>query len=392
MPLDERPIIFHKGVYKKTATTSEAVFMITGMTIGAGILGLPYAIAQVGLKIGLVSIVILGIIMLLLNLMIGEVASRTKESFQLPGLAGKYVGPWAKYLLSTTIVFSAFGALLAYIVGEGDALSNLFGGNKFVWSILFWSIGSVIIWRGLETAKVTQKILSVVVIGIIVGLSLYFFPHIQKEYIAYSDFGKLFFPYGVILFALHASPAVIEAHSLLPQKTRQFKRALIIGTIIPIIVYILFSAAVVGISGLSTHEIATTGLGELFGKKILIFGNLFAVLAMGTGFVGLGIALKQTFTWDDNIKPFYANLLVIFIPLLFFLLGVRNFIFILNIVGGIFIGLESIIMVLVYWQAKRRGVLKPSSFNLHHMWLFIIPVSLVFIIMTWYSVVNLFIN
>lgn len=387
--MKDRPIIFHKGIYKKTATTAEAVFMITGLTIGAGILGLPYAIAQVGLKIGIVSIVIIGVVVLLLNLMIGEIASRTNEPLQLPGLARKYVGPWAEYLLSVIIIFSTYGVLLAYLVGEGKSLSSLFGGSEFWWGVGFWLIMSVVVWRGLSVAKVVQKILSLVVLILLIGISLYLLPHAQLERVAYDDFSKIFLPYGVILFALYGAPAIAEAHALLPGKPAQFRRALIIGTLIPIVIAIIFVTAVVGVDGKNTMEVATIGLGRTFGPMLLIVGNLVAILAMGTGFVGIGLALKQTFIWDDKIKPFFANILVISVPLFLYILGIRNFISILNIVGGIFIGIQTLIMVLVYWQAKRGKVLRPSSYNLHHTWLFIIPVLLIFILVTWYNIIHL---
>jgi amino acid permease len=362
------------------------------MTIGAGILGLPYAVAQVGVKIGVLYIIILGVVMLFLNLMIGEIAARTKEPLQLPGLAGKYVGGWAKHVLSATVVLSAFGALLAYIIGEGESLATMFGGSSFTWSICFWFIASLVVWNGLESARITQKILSILVIGIIVGLSLYLAPHITYSNVDYVNFGRIFFPYGVVLFALHGSPAIVEAHALLPGRPDQFRRALVIGTIIPIIIYILFVVAVVGASGLQTTQIATVGLGNIFGRGVLFFGNLFAVLAMGTSFVGLGIALKETLVWDSGIKNNWANLLVLFLPILFFIFGLRSFISILNIVGGIFIGIESLLMVLMYWRAKHQKVLQPSSYNLHHVWLFVVPVIFVFSIMTWYNLFKFFIN
>ena len=125
MQQKQLPIVLHQGVYKKTATTSEAVFIITGMTIGAGILGLPYVIARSGLAVGLVLVVLWGLVMLLLNLMLGEIAVRTEGNFQLPGFAGKYLGQWAKNLMSVIIVFSGFGALLAYIIGEGQTLAEI---------------------------------------------------------------------------------------------------------------------------------------------------------------------------------------------------------------------------------------------------------------------------
>jgi tyrosine-specific transport protein len=381
----KQSLIFHKGVYRKTATTLEAVFLITGITIGAGILGLPYAVAQAGLGIGVVSIIVVGVVLLLLNLMIGEIASRTKEPLQLPGLAKKYVGAWAGYVLSTIVIFSTYGILLAYMVGQGQSLQSLFGGNEFWWGIGFWVVMSVVVWRGLSMAKEVQKILSVIVLLLLLGICSYLLPHVQFVQVAYNDFSKVFLPYGVILFALYGVPAIAEAHALLPDRPLQFRRALVIGTLIPIFVALLFVIAVVGVEGKNTLEVATLGLGRKFGPILLLLGNLVAVFAMGTGFVGIGIALKQTFVWDDKIKPTLATILVISVPLILYGFGLRNFVSILDVVGGVFLGIQTIIMVLVYWQAKQKGVLRPSPYNLHHVWLFIIPVLVVFILMTWYK-------
>ncbi len=381
----DQKIILHQGVYKPAASVADAVFMITGMTIGAGVLGVPYVVAQVGLKIGIVYILALGLVMLFLNLILGEIAVRTNESLQIPGLAGKYLGKWAKYLLNVVIIFASYGALLAYIIGEGQSLSALFGGNPVVWSVLFWSIGSVIVWRGLQTIKTVEKVLSTIVISIICGLSFYLLKDFQISNWVYSDVSKIFLPYGVILFALNGTAAVVEAHALLPRSQRHFRKALIIGSLIPVAVYTLFALAVVGTSGLGTAEIATIGLGAKFGNAVLILGNIFAVLAMAGGFIGSGIALKQNFVWDNKINKILAEFLVISVPLLLFLAGLRQFISILSVAGGVFIGIEAIILIIVCWQARRKGDIDATRYGLHYFWLFAVPVFLIF---TWITITN----
>ncbi len=361
--LEEKKIILHQGVYKPSASVADAVFMITGMTIGAGVLGVPYVVAQVGLKIGLVYIVGLGLVMLFLNLMIGEIAVRTNESLQIPGLVGKYLGKWVKLFLNIIIVFASYGALLAYIIGEGQSLSALFGGNPVVWSVVFWSIASVVVWLGLQIIKVAEKVLSIIVIGIICGLSFYLLKDFQISNWVYTDLSKIFLPYGVILFALNGTPAIIEAHALLPRSQRHFRKALIIGSLIPVAVYILFALAVAGATGLQTSEIATIGLGAKFGNGVLILGNIFAVLAMAGGFIGSGIALKQTFVWDSKLNKILAEFLVISVPLLLFIAGLRQFISILSIAGGVFIGIEAVALIIVCWQARRKGDLDASRYT-----------------------------
>lgn len=389
MIINEPVVTLHQGVYKKTVSITNAVFMITGMTIGAGVLGIPYVVAQVGLLVGLAYILFLGIVMLCLNLMIGEIAVRTKDSYQLPGLAGKYLGGWAKVLMSITIIFSGIGTLLAYLVGEGESLSGIFGGDPAWWTIIFWTVGSVLVWRGLQTVKVVEKVLSILVIGIILGLSLAFLPHVQVVNFGYTNWSKFFLPFGVILFALHAAPSIAEAHALLPDSQRHFRKALIVGTLIPIFVYIIFALAVVGVMGKETTEIATLGLGVKFGSWVRILANVFAVFAMGTGFMGLGIALKQTLVWDWKVSSFLATFLVILAPLTLFMAGFRSFVNILGVVGGLFLGVEAILMALMYWKAKKTGDLPVDRYKLPVAGLLTFLVLVVFTAATVVSIIKL---
>jgi hypothetical protein len=204
--------------------------------------------------------------------------------------------------------------------------------------------------------------------------------------LVYTDLSKIFLPYGVILFALNGTPAIIEAHALLPRSQRHFRKALIIGSLIPVAVYMLFALAVAGASGLGTAEIATIGLGAKFGNGVLVLGNIFAVLAMAGGFIGSGIALKQNFVWDNKINKIIAEFLVISVPFLLFLAGLRQFISILSVAGGVFIGIEAMVLIIVCWQARRKGDIDASRYGTHHFWLFAVPVFLIF---TWVTITSL---
>ena len=386
----EKSIILHQGVYKPQASVAEAVFMITGMTIGAGILGIPYVIVKVGLWVGLLYILVLGIVMLYLNLMTGEVAVRTKQSLQLPGLAGHYLGPWAKNFLSVVMIFGGTGALLAYTVGEGQILSAMFGGEPLMWGTIFWALASIVVWRGLQALKNVDRILSFIVIAIIVGLSFWLLPHYNASMVSVFNPLQIFLPYGVILFALNATPAIAEAHALLPGSQRHFKRALIWGTLIPIFVYILFAFAVAGSMGAGTTELATIGLGQKFGPAVFWFANLFAVLSMATGYIGLGIAIKQNLVWDNKVNPFLATLIVILIPICLFFVGIDSFVAILDVVGAVLVGSSSSIMALTYWRARRVGDLLASRYGLHYSPVAVALIMVVFTIFTVLSIMKVF--
>ena len=375
----EKKVFLHKGIFKPEATLGEAVFMITGMTIGAGILAIPYAVAQVGLIPGIAYIAALGLIVLFLNLMIGEIVARSHQQLQLAGLAGKYLGSWVKYLLTLIFIFSATGTLLVYIIGEGETLAAVFGGSSLGWSVIFWSIGSFIIWGGLKRIKQIDKLFGFIIMSIIVGLSLYILPKFDTTQLTYFDGTQILFPLGVILFALHASPAIAEAHALLPNRERDFKKAVMIGTLIPIVLYILFTLAVVGYTGAETTEIATIGLGLALGPFIGVIANIFAILAMSTGFIGLGTALRETFSWDLKLPDKVAVFLVISIPFALFILGIRSFILVLDAIGTIAIAGEAIIMTFVYLKARHGQDALPEHYvKPAHPYLISFPVLIFF--------------
>jgi amino acid permease len=385
----EKKLILHQGIYKEKISVSSAVFMITGMTIGAGIFGIPYVVSRVGLALGIGYIILLGLLMLLLNLLIGEIVVRTRDSFQLPGLAGKYLGNWAKVAMSIMVVLGGLGALLAYLIGEGESLANLFGGTPEWWAVIFWTVGSFSIWRGLQTVKVLEKFFSVVVLSIVIGLSLGIMPQAKWENFYYYDLANLFLPFGVILFALQASPAIAEAHALLPDDQKKFKKALIIGTLIPVVVYILFAVATVSVLGLNTTPIVSVALGEKFGWWVKILINMFAVFAMGSGFLGLGLAMKQTLIWDWKVSPFSAILFTIVTPLTLYMLGWHDFLKVIGLIGGVLLGLEALILVFVYLRAQHYGDLPAVSYGLRHKWWVAIALFLLFTTVIIASIINL---
>jgi hypothetical protein len=61
-------------------------------------------------------------------------------------------------------------------------------------------------------------------------------------------------------------------------------------------------------------------------------------------------------------------------------------------VGGLFIGIEAIFMVLVFWKARRHGEVDAHRYGSRHFWLFVLPVFTIFTFVTVFSIVSLLIN
>jgi len=338
----------------------EAIATLIGTVIGAGILGIPFVVAQAGFFTGLVNILVIGVLILILKLYLGEVVLRTKGNHQLTGYAEKYLGKWGKRIMAFVMLFGIYGALLAYLVGEGEALSAIFGGSSFMFSILFFIFVSVLIYIGLRLIKKSELVLTGVILFIVLLISFFSLKYVDLSNVTGFNLGKIFLPYGVVLFAFLGTAAIPEMKEILGKERKKLKKCIITGSLLIISVYLLFTFFVVAVTGVGTSEIATVGLGEIMGKRMLLFGNLFAVFAMATSFLTLGLALKEMYNYDYGLSKKTSWGLTCFVPLVLFLLGFNSFIKIIGYAGSIAGGLDGILIVLMAWKAVKMGDRKPE--------------------------------
>jgi amino acid permease len=145
------------------------------------------------------------------------------------------------------------------------------------------------------------------------------------------------------------------------KKTRKyFKKVIILGSLIPLILYVVFALGIVGVFGGKVSEVATTGLGLEFGSIVVILANLFAVFAMTTSFLALGLALREMYDYDYKISKFSSWAITCFIPLVLFLFGFKSFIKVIGTTGVIAGGIEGTLIVLMLWSAKKKSERKPE--------------------------------
>ena len=336
-----------------------AVSILIGTCIGAGVLGIPYVAAQAGFIVTLVYILLIGLMLLFVNLYLGEISLRTKGNHQLPGYAEKYLGKRGKSLMQFAIIFGVYAAILAYTFGIGKSLSYLFFGNPthtVLFGIVFSLIMSLLLWKGIKDLKKFEKI---GVSLILLLLALIFFVFIDKVRFANLitfNISNIFLPFGVVLFALLSFHAIPEVEIVLHRNEKLAKKVLITGTLISVIFYILFALVVVGFKGAQTPEVATLSLGPLF--------ILLGIFTMFTSWLSLGNALNINFTLDNKIKKGISWFLVAIIPIFLFLFiqffSFFSFTRILSFGGVISGGLIAILVLLMVKKAKKKGNRKPE--------------------------------
>ncbi|MBI5732109.1 MAG: hypothetical protein HY982_01990, partial [Candidatus Magasanikbacteria bacterium] len=347
--------------------------------------GIPYAVVKVGWLIGVLYIVCLGLLIMGLNLMLGEITLRTKEPLQLAGLAGRYLGRRGKTIMATTSLFSSFGALLAYLIGEGVILQSLLGGSLLFWSLIFWAIASFFVFLGLSIVKKADILLTLIILGIVLAISFLSAPQIKLPHLSTTSLNNILLPFGVILFALQGASAIPQVKEILPASQKRMKTAIITASLIIIGAYLLFMTAVLGVTGQATTEVATIGLGKKLGNGVLILASVFGLFTMGTCFLNVALAIKRVFIWDFKISRFKAWLITVGVPLILFLAGIRSFIKTIDFIGSLFGSLTAIFVISIYWRAKQKGDLTPHRYKLHHTLLLSVLIIIIFLIASLYN-------
>ena len=327
----------------------EAVATILGTTIGAGVLGLPYVFSRVGVLSGFVLLFILGGLVLLMNLMLVEISSNTKGVHQLVGLAEKYLGKPGKVVMIFNFVVGIWGAMTAYLIGESEALSQIFGiKNKLIILFLVFFVLSGIVYFGLKLIEELEIPISFSVIGILLVISLLSFRFSNLQNSLVFGTSGLFLAFGAIFFSLLSASAIPEIRIEVSNNRRIFRKAVIIGTIIPILIYAVFALSVVSLSGFNTTQIATIGVGQVLGRTMMILGNILPVLSMAGAYLILGQALKDSFVRDLKIRHTVAFLITVLIPLFIVLFISNSFISVISFIGGLVGGLDALLFALMY--------------------------------------------
>lgn len=345
---------------------ARAVAILLGTIIGAGVLGIPYVIYQAGFWTGMLMIAALGIAMIMLHLYLGEIALRTKAKHELTGYAEKYLGGWGKKVMFISMLIGNYGALTAYLIGTGATIAAIVGGREIFYSIAVFIILAAIVLMGLKAVGKTEFYMQAIILLIILAISVYSFIFINPNNLQGFNITKVFIPYGAIFFAMIGTTAIPEVRETLRREPKLMKKAILTGTVIPIIVYAIFALVVVGVVGSSflyleaNEKIATIAMGEVLGMGIRVLGNLFATLTMATSFLTIGLAMMWVYQYDFKIKKHTAWAITVFLPLVLALSGLTTFIQTIGIVGAVAGGIEGVLIVMMHKKAKKLGDRKPE--------------------------------
>src|SRR3989344_1087442 len=330
------------------------VTTLTGGIVGVGFLSLPYIASKVGIFTMLFYFIILVPIVLFLHLIFGQICLKTPDFKRWPGFVGFYLGNTAKKIILVLDILGLLGILLVYLLIGSQFLwaiaSPFLGGEVFYYTLIYFMLGSIFIYFGIKAISRFNFFAITFLVVVICLIFIKGFPQIHLDNIFFAsvvgDWKTMFLPYGAIIFALWGTGFIPEVEEMVSDNKRSLKKIITTSILLVALFYLLFIFLILGISGSKTTDSALTGLAH--------FGLMYPVaLSMGLvstfiAFIAMGLLLKKIFMYDMGLKEFPAWLLTCFVPLVLFLLGLNSFIPLISFVGGVFLGIDGILILLIY--------------------------------------------
>jgi amino acid permease len=352
-----------------TLTRIEAISLMVGAGVGAGIMAVPFLTERVGL-VGLAIILPLAwAASSLIHLMLAEVLFRTGRDLQIVELMRLYVlrgriGQWFLWTVFALLSVAFLANLAAYISGAGEIIANLVGIDRRLAEGLVYVLSAGVVFFGLKAVGVAERFGALALVGLIaaIGIGAVRLPFHPPLGPAGTATGWLAL-YGMVMYALWTFYSVPQVVKGLGSDRRGAVRAILIGLGINGLLTAVVALVALGIS-IEVTEVAIIGITERMGSWARITGSLFIVAALVTSYWSVSLALADILRERIGISGSLAWLLATLPSLIILWVGVWQFLEWLRLAAGATAIVVALITIPMYRQAKRTGAVRDPGWTL----------------------------
>ena len=351
--------------------------VLAGGIIGAGAFSLPYVVSQSGLIVGFVLLALATVAYSVIHLMYADVLTGTTAQHRFVGYVERYLGKGWKYLAVAMAVVEMVFILTIYLVLSVSFFHLIFPGFSVPIAIfLFWLFGALTTFSSLKQLELSETVVTVGILAIIGALFAVSIPSIETlSAVPIFTSHNLLLPLSAIFFALSGRVAVPSLVNALRSRGHvergPVRRAVIIGTVIPAVVYAIFIISVLALSGTVSPDAVTGLLGAIPAWLAGAIGVL-GLLTLWSSYILVGRDVSDTLRFDLDVPRWLRFFVVLIVPLVLYALGFDDFIGLVSLIGGIFLSLEGIFVVLLWRSARKQrklgGLITVSRFTLLFLW------------------------
>lgn len=356
-----------------------AALLIAGTSIGAGMLALPITTGGSGIFLATCLFIICFFYMLLSAFILLEACGYEKGiHINIISMAGKRLGAIGQVVAWLCFILLMYAAAAAYMSGGASLVKDVLAKIPYFplqWHlniIIFAVIFSSMVYLGARSVDLFNQVFMYALLLVYASMTVFMLPHIHLKYFTniHAD-GSLAAAVPIIVLAFTAQVILPSVRAYLNNDAKKVKIALWVGSIVPLIFYLIWEIVIVGIIpqhgsfGLlalrnSHHPVSalTTILHSNLGLVYIgIMVGIFSFLALVTSFLGVGLSLVDFLLDGLKLKRnyftrFFIILLAMVPPLLFAIYFPSGFILALSYAGVFVAILYGILPALMVWRAR----------------------------------------
>jgi len=337
-----------------TKSTLLIALLITGNMIGAGILAMPIVAGIAGFFPSLIAIFFSCASMLFSGfVLVKEINEAKEDSFNLPSLYEKHFGASGKWLTSIANIIILYGVVTSYLAGSTKLVLLMFHIKPTFEPLILLIIFILLTTLAISSIKIIERyntffmLLLAITFLLLIGIGS---TKIQSSRLIDTDwyYMPVALPIMIAGFGYHyILPSICKASGW----SDAIYKPIVIGLAITLFMNIIWLIVGIGVipefGNISLNEARLTGvpvtvvMSQILGSKLfLVTGSVFAIVAITTSYISIGMSLKD-FLKDIFQNSFHTeNRYLIFIiafipPLTIAYLYADIFLKALNFVAGI---------------------------------------------------------
>lgn len=354
------------------------IMLIVGTSIGGAMLALPIATAQGGFLAALflfflswASMTLGSFLVLEANLWLGANSNIISMAKHTLGIPGKLVA-WVTYLLLL------YSLLSAYISSGADVLNDLM---KLIHhnlpislaALIFLLVFGSVVFSGIRTTDYVNRLLMFIKLGTFIFLLLLISPHINYKELNTYSFHHIIPATTVIITSFGFATIVPSLRTYFNSDILLLKKALLIGSLIPLLCYIAWIAVILGnlpmdgqygLLAMLTSAEPTSSLVkaiefEINNTWVGSAAHIFTSICVATSFLGVSLSLADFLADGIGLQKVGTQKFVLFLltyvpPFLIAVAYPRAFLTCLSYAGTLCVILLMLLPAFMVWRGRYK--------------------------------------
>ena len=357
-----------------------SILLIVGTTIGAGMLALPIATAQLGFLGSIALLFVCWFVMTSCAFLLLEVTLCMPANSNQVTMARATLGPIGQIIAWMSFILLLYSLISAYISGGSGLLQNLLAMMNLqisanAASTIFTLVFGMVVYMGMRIIDYCNRgLMFIKLIGYVLLVTL-LMPYVSLPQLAHHDVYALTTSAAMMVTVTSFGFSVIvpSLRIYLHSDVKKLKKTIFIGSLIPLICYIIWDFAIIGVIPLqgthglaeiitapnSTNALVTNLTAAAGSHSVTFFVKLFTSVCVLTSFLGVSLCLTDFLADGFEMEKVGWNRIFIQVatflpPLLIVLIYPNAFITALEYAGIYSVVLLMLIPAWMAFRARRK--------------------------------------